>query len=75
MQTESGNKAAAIFGMKEARTPVKESVEYLVATVSYTSSVGHAHGVANGSEFKIDGATREKTSGHFPSIEGEDWPW
>lgn len=23
----------------------------------------------------IDGATRDKTSGHFPSIEGEDWAW
>ena len=55
MQTENGNESAQRFGMKEARTPVKESVEFLVA--------------------KIDGATREDTSGHFPSIEGEDWPW
>lgn len=23
----------------------------------------------------IDGATRDKTSGHFPSVEGEDWAW
>lgn len=33
VQTESGNKAAAAFGMKEAATPVTESVEFLVSTV------------------------------------------
>ena len=33
VQTESGNTAAQAFGMKEAVTPVKDSVDFLVKTV------------------------------------------
>ena len=33
VQTDSGNKGARSFGMAEAPTPVKKSVEFLVATV------------------------------------------
>ena len=31
--------------------------------------------MANRFDFQIDSATRDKTSGHFPSVEGEDWTW
>lgn len=55
MQTDLGNKGAAFFGMKEATTPTKDSVEGLVKA--------------------IDGATREKTSGHFPDFEGGEFAW
>lgn len=75
VQTESGNKAAAAFGMKEAATPVTKSVEFLVSTVRYfLNSVFMRQNVLIVSG-QIDNATREKISGHFASIEGEDWAW
>ncbi|MCJ1367578.1 hypothetical protein MMC16_006712 [Acarospora aff. strigata] len=55
VQTDMGNQGASVLGMPEPPTSVKDSVEFLVAT--------------------IDGATREKTSGHFPSIRGGDSVW
>ena len=65
-----------MLGMKEAPTPVKESLEYLVATVRISPSVS---ALGNTSlidlDLQIDGATRDKVSGHFPSIEGGDWAW
>ena len=65
-----------MFGMEEAPMPLKKSLEYLVATVRNSSGV---LALGNASlmdpNLQIDGATREKVSGHFPSVEGGDWAW
>ena len=65
-----------MFGMEEAPVPVKKSLEYLVATVRISSGVS---ALGNASlmdlDLQIDGATRDKVSGHFRSIEGGDWAW
>ena len=50
-----GNAGAITFGMKEAITTIKDSVNGLVV--------------------QIDGATREKTSGHFVMFTGEEFAW
>lgn len=55
--------------------PVKKSVEYLVASVRIPPGFSTLGRASLMNELQIDGATRDKTSGHFPSIEGEDWAW
>ena len=56
--------------------PLKKSLEYLVATVRILSGVS---AMGNTSlmdlDLQIDSATRDKVSGHFPSVEGGDWAW
>ena len=79
VQTETGNEGARFFGMPEAPIPIKDSVDFLVATVSACYAICHASKVKRLLicllRAQIDSATKEKTSGHFPSIEGGDFAW
>lgn len=61
--------------MIERPVPVKKSVEYLVATVRIPPGFSTSGRLSLINELQTDGATRDKTSGRFPSIEGEDWAW
>ena len=61
--------------MIEAPVSVKKSVEYLVATVRIPPGFSTLGRLSLIDELQIDGATRDKTSGHFSSIEGKDWAW
>ena len=57
--------------------PVKKSLEYLVATVRISSGVSDLEDTSlMYLDLQIDSATtRDKVSGHFPSVEGGDWAW
>ena len=76
VQCGPGNEAARVFGMEEAPVSVKKSVDFVVATVKIFLLVEFEKKyVSNGYELQVDAATGDKTSGHFPSIEGEDRTW
>ena len=77
VQTEKGNKAAQMFGMERAATAVEDSVAFLVQTVRplRDDQVNFVRSCLIIELPQIDNATRENTSGQFPSIEGRNWVW
>jgi norsolorinic acid ketoreductase len=73
VQTDMGNSGAILIGMKEAETPLEESVEGLVAVVGSFSLFSRVQ--SDVLLWQIDQATREKTSGRFPVFNGKECPW
>ncbi|KAI0883034.1 NAD(P)-binding protein [Annulohypoxylon maeteangense] len=61
VQTDMGNAGAKIFGMDEAVTKVDDAIDFVKDQ--------------DARHMQIDSATREKTSGRFPSIGGGETEW
>lgn len=52
---------------------IAEELKAWVNTCKDYRRAGIKKYVSNGYELQVDAASRGKTSGHFPSIEGEEW--